>query len=114
MTQAELARRLEVSVPTISNLENGKGTSLDIFVKVVFALGLQNELQDLFNKPALTIAEMQRLAAVSTRQRARAKPKPQQKPQQKPKPQPAPQPGDFKPIPTVTRLSSSSPSRAKL
>lgn len=111
MTQAEMARRLEVSVPTISNLENGKGTSLDIFVKAVFALGLQNELQDLFNKPALTIAELQRLAAEPTRQRARAKPKPQ--PQQKLKPQPAPQPSDSKPTSTEP-YSSSAPSRAKL
>ena len=72
MTQAELARRLGVSIPTISGLEHGKNTSLGTFVKVVFALGLQNELHDLFNQPTLTIAELERLAAEPKRQRARA------------------------------------------
>ncbi len=71
ISQADLARRLGVSIPTISNLENGKNTSLETFIGVVFALGLQNELQELFNQPTLTIAELERLSAKPKRQRVR-------------------------------------------
>lgn len=72
LTQAALAKKLGVSVPTISNLENGKNTTIDNFISVVFALGLQAELQDLFDKPSLTIAELDK-AAHPKRQRARSK-----------------------------------------
>ena len=75
LTQAALAKKLGVSVPTISNLENGKNTTLETFISVVFALGLQTELQDLFNQPSLTIAELDK-AAQPKRQRARSKTKP--------------------------------------
>lgn len=75
LTQAALAKKLGVSVPTISNLENGKNTTLETFISVVFALGLQTELQDLFNQPSLTIAELDK-AAQPKRQRARSKAKP--------------------------------------
>ena len=71
ISQADLAWRLGVSIPTISNLENGKNTRLETFIGVVFALGLQNELQELFNQPTLTIAELERLSAKPKRQRAR-------------------------------------------
>lgn len=74
LTQAALAKKLGVSVPTISNLENGKNTTLETFISVVFALGLQTELQDLFNQPSLTIAELDK-AAQPKRQRARSKTK---------------------------------------
>lgn len=75
LTQAALAKKLGVSVPTISNLENGKNTTIDNFIAVVFALGLQTELQNLFNQPSLTIAELDK-AAQPKRQRARSKIKP--------------------------------------
>lgn len=75
LTQAKLASRLGVSVPTISNLENGKNTSLETFISVIFALGLQAELQDLFNKPSVTIAELDK-AIKPKRQRASSKTKP--------------------------------------
>ena len=79
ISQADLAKRLGVSVPTISNLENGKNTSFETFVNVVFALGLQNELQDLFKQPTLTIAELERLSAEPKRQRARSRLNPSDK-----------------------------------
>lgn len=79
LTQADLAKRLGVSVPTLSGLENGKNTSLETFIKVVFALGLQHELQDLFSQPSLTIAELEKISAAPKRQRARAQVKPVQK-----------------------------------
>ncbi len=40
LTQADLAKRLVYLFPTLSGLENGKNTSLETFIKVVFALGL--------------------------------------------------------------------------
>lgn len=70
LTQAELAQRVGISVPTVSNLENGKNTSLETFISVVFALGLQQELQELFNKKTMTIAELEQLYAKPKRQRA--------------------------------------------
>lgn len=39
--------------------------------EVVFALGLQHELQDLFRQRTLTIAELERLSAEPKRQRVR-------------------------------------------
>lgn len=72
LTQAALARKLGVSVPTISNLENGKNTTLEIFISAVFALGLQAELQNLFTSPALTIADLEK-AEKPQRQRASSK-----------------------------------------
>lgn len=75
LTQAELAQRLGVSVPTISNLENGKNTSLETFIKLVFALGLEQELQGLFKRQSLTIAELENLYAKPKRQRASSAPK---------------------------------------
>lgn len=76
LTQADLAKRLGVSVPTVSGLENGKNTSLETFIKAVFALGLQAELQELFTQRTLTIAELEQLSAAPKRQRARSQVKP--------------------------------------
>ncbi|GLR65161.1 helix-turn-helix transcriptional regulator [Marinospirillum insulare] len=76
LTQANLAKRLGVSVPTVSGLENGKNTSLETFIKTVFALGLQAELQELFTQRTLTIAELEQLSAAPKRQRARSQVKP--------------------------------------
>lgn len=73
LTQAELAQRVGISVPTVSNLENGKNTSLETFVAVVFALGLQQELQELFSKRTMTIAQLEQLYAEPKRQRASSK-----------------------------------------
>lgn len=73
LTQAELAQRVGISVPTVSNLENGKNTSLETFVAVVFALGLQQELQELFSKRTMTIAELEQMYAEPKRQRASSK-----------------------------------------
>ena len=73
LTQAELAQRVGISVPTVSNLENGKNTSLETFIAVVFALGLHQELQELFSKRTMTIAELEQLYAEPKRQRASSK-----------------------------------------
>ena len=73
LTQAELAQRVGISVPTVSNLENGKNTSLETFIAVVFALGLQQELQELFSRRTMTIAELEQMYAEPKRQRASSK-----------------------------------------
>jgi transcriptional regulator with XRE-family HTH domain len=45
MTQKELATRAFCSIPTINRLEKGdSGISLNIFVQVLWVLGLQNQL----------------------------------------------------------------------
>ena len=73
ISQADLARRIGVSVPTISNLENGKNATLDTFLNVVLALGLANELENLFAHTPLTSAELRKLHQQPKRQRASRK-----------------------------------------
>ena len=68
-TQAELARHVGVSTPTISNLENGKNIALDTLIHVALTLGLSKDLELLFNPPPLTIAQLEQLQQ-PTRQRA--------------------------------------------
>lgn len=60
-TQAQLAQHIGVSTPTISNLENGKNTSLEIFIHVIVALGLTKGLEKLFKPTNLTIAKLEQL-----------------------------------------------------
>lgn len=69
-TQAELAKHIGVSTPTISNLENGKNTSLETFIRVIVALGLTKELENLFTPTTLTIAQLEQLHSQPVRQRA--------------------------------------------
>lgn len=69
-TQSQLAQHIGVSTPTISNLENGKNTSLDTFIRVITALGLSKELDDLFKLPTLTISQLEKLNNQPARQRA--------------------------------------------
>lgn len=69
-TQAQLAKHIGVSTPTISNLENGKNSSLETFIHVIVALGLTKELETLFIPNTLTIAQLEQLHRQPTRQRA--------------------------------------------
>lgn len=73
ISQAALAQRIGVSVPTISNLENGKNATLDTFLNVVFALGLAGELETLFAQTPLTASELRKLYQQPKRQRASKK-----------------------------------------
>lgn len=70
ISQADLANRIGVSTPTISNLENGKNATLDTFLNVVLALGLASELENLFTETPLTASELRRLYQQPKRQRA--------------------------------------------
>lgn len=73
ISQAALAERIGVSVPTISNLENGKNSTLETFLNVVFALGLANELENLFSEMPLTSSELRKIYQQPKRQRASKK-----------------------------------------
>ena len=67
--QIELAQRAGVSAGTIKNLEGKGQASLQSLLRVVAALGLIDELQDLFIPKVRSIAEMER-AEQAQRQRA--------------------------------------------
>lgn len=69
MGQVELAERAGVSAGTIKNLEGKGQASLQSLLRVVAALGLIDELQDLFIPKLRSIAEMER-AEQAPRQRA--------------------------------------------
>ena len=67
--QVELAQRAGVSAGTIKNLEGKGQASFQSLLRVVAALGLIDELQDLFMPKVRSIAEMER-AEQAQRQRA--------------------------------------------
>ena len=67
--QVELAKRAGVSAGTIKNLEGKGQASLQSLLRVVAALGLIDELQDLFTPKVRSIAQMER-AEQAHRQRA--------------------------------------------
>ncbi len=70
-TQAKLAEEAGVSIKTITNLENGKGISLDTFVRVIMAFNLQAELENLL--PDATVRPIERVSKIGKeRKRARS------------------------------------------
>ncbi|NIY46462.1 helix-turn-helix domain-containing protein [Cedecea colo] len=70
LLQKTLAEKAGISVSALKKLE-GQGTgSLENFMKVVYALRLEKELQSLFVPQPLTIAQLEALRAPA-RQRAR-------------------------------------------
>jgi len=72
ITQAELAREAGVSLRTIGRLEQGKGVSLDTFIRVLIALNLQQHLKTLLPDPS--VRPMERISSGgSERKRARRK-----------------------------------------
>ncbi|WP_213991386.1 helix-turn-helix transcriptional regulator [Sodalis sp. dw_96] len=79
MLQAELSARSGVSASALKKLESkGQGT-LENFIKVVFALRLENEVKSLFLPQPVTIAQIEALKA-PIRQRARRTSRPLSKP----------------------------------
>jgi transcriptional regulator with XRE-family HTH domain len=72
ITQADLAREAGVSLRTITRLESGEHASLDTFIRVLRALGLEDALAALIPDPAVRPVERVRGAA---RQRRRARKK---------------------------------------
>ncbi len=53
VTQAQLAAEAGVSPRTIGRLEKGQGVSVDTFIRVLTALGIQQNLEALLPDPAV-------------------------------------------------------------
>ena len=71
LSQAVLAERAGVSLRTIKRVENGEGSSLDTFIRILTALGLQENLQSLI--PVETVSPLDRIdEKPRERQRARS------------------------------------------
>lgn len=68
--QSELAQKAGLSLGAVRNLERDGTCSLDTLVRVVQALGLVTELDELFRLKNTSIAQMEKIVAVSERQRA--------------------------------------------
>lgn len=68
--QADLAKGAGIGVATLQRLESGHGGTLENFLRVVMALGLVDDLADLFTPKLRSIAQMERAAAQKKRQRA--------------------------------------------
>lgn len=70
ISQAQLAKEAGVTTLTIGRLEKGLGTTLDTFIRVLIALGIQQNLARLLPDP--TIRPMERISeSGGERQRAR-------------------------------------------
>lgn len=53
ITQVDLAEQAGVSLRTIRRLEKGQGVSLDTFIRVLIALGVQQNMQTLLPDPSI-------------------------------------------------------------
>ena len=73
-TQAKLAEEAGVSIKTITNLENGKGISLDTFVRVIMAFNLQADLENLL--PDVTVRPIERVSKIGNERKRARKVKP--------------------------------------
>lgn len=68
--QRELAQMAGLSLGALRQLESSGQSSLETLIRTVQALGLVNELEDLFRLRRQSIAEMEKAAAAGQRQRA--------------------------------------------
>lgn len=75
VSQPELAQRAGVALGTVSKFENTGKTTLETFMRLVIALGLVAELENLFTIPVLSIRELE-ASLEPPRRRVRRKPKP--------------------------------------
>ncbi len=57
ITQLELAKNAGIGLRTIKRMEKGQGVSLDTFLRVMIALGLQGNLQTLLPDPSVRPVE---------------------------------------------------------
>ena len=71
ITQAQLAAEAGVSSRTIGRLENGKGVSMDTFIRIMMALGIQQSLEALLPDP--TVRPIERVG-IGAGERKRARP----------------------------------------
>ena len=70
VSQRELAQMAGLSLGALRKLESSGQSSLETLVRAVQALGLVDELEDLFVLKRQSIAQMEQAEAVSQRQRA--------------------------------------------
>jgi transcriptional regulator with XRE-family HTH domain len=70
ITQAQLAEEAGVSPRTIGRLEKGQGVSMDTFIRIMMALGIQQNLEALLPDPTVRPIERAGMGA-GERQRAR-------------------------------------------
>ena len=71
ITQAQLAEEAGVSPRTIGRLEKGQGVSVDTFVRIMIALGIQQSLEALLPDP--TVRPIERVG-IGAGERKRARP----------------------------------------
>ena len=71
ITQAQLAEEAGVSPRTIGRLEKGHGVSVDTFIRIMMALGIQESLEALLPDP--TVRPIERVG-ISAGERKRARP----------------------------------------
>ncbi len=57
ITRVQLAGQAGISVKTLARLEKGEGVSLDTFIRVLTALGVQGNLVNLLPDPAIRPVE---------------------------------------------------------
>jgi len=70
LPQHELAQMAGLSLGALRKLESSGQSSLETLVRTVQALGLVDELEDLFVLKRQSIAQMEQVEAASQRQRA--------------------------------------------
>jgi len=71
ITQAQLAEEAGVSPRTIGRLEKGQGVSVDTFIRIMIALGIQQSLEALLPDPSVRPIER---VGISAGERKRARP----------------------------------------
>jgi putative transcriptional regulator len=71
ITQAQLAEKAGVSLRTIGRLEKGQGISVDTFIRVMTALGIQQNLGSLLPDPMVRPIER---VGIGGAERKRARP----------------------------------------
>lgn len=73
LTQQELADEAGISVPTLSRLLNGKGATLDTFLRVLKAMNLVEAMAAYIPEPRNSPLSPRRARPIADRQRVRAK-----------------------------------------
>jgi len=71
ITQAQLAEEAGVSTRTIGRLEKGQGVSVDTFIRIMMAFGIQQNLEALLPDP--TVRPIERVG-IGAGERKRARP----------------------------------------
>lgn len=71
ITQKQLSKEAGVSLRTVSRLEKGQGVSMDTFIRIMIALGIQHNFESLLPDPS--IRPVERIKR-NSKERKRARP----------------------------------------